>query len=85
MLSYYDTFIIIEVCILLLHSLLGMIIYANSVDITSQFYANTDSETPSIHIREEPSSGTLIISKMDETLSVLLPTSGKSLDFYIND
>jgi hypothetical protein len=60
-----------------------MIIYANKADITSQFYANTDPENTFVYIPEEPSGGgTLIISKRDDTLSVLFPTSGKKFEYY---
>ncbi|XP_060570002.1 uncharacterized protein LOC132728362, partial [Ruditapes philippinarum] len=63
----------------------GMIIYANKADITSQFYANTDPENPFVYIPEEPSGGgTLIISKRDDTLSVLFPTSGISLTISVS-
>lgn len=54
---------------------IGMIIYANKGDITSQFYSDTDNSFT--YIAEGTSEGTLIISKRDETLTVLFPTSGK--------
>ncbi|XP_053387316.1 uncharacterized protein LOC128551050 [Mercenaria mercenaria] len=62
----------------------GMILYGNNVDLTKQFYNSTDPENPFVYSPEDPTEGRYIISKRDETVSVVFTTSGISLNISVN-
>jgi hypothetical protein len=59
----------------------GLIIYANQVDITSQYNAGSKKGLDDLFTYSTPEAN-LILARRDNALSVLFPTSGIYLIFY---